>query len=166
MRNLMKKIFIICNIVLFTLVGCKTIQNQDEFSWRIDVLESKSNSNLSEIQETTQYDGTKTSQNISNLAQPNNLFVLVNLKLEKQIDGGISFDWNNLFLKDQNNHQYFRLDDSFLELYNFERLPNTTLQIGTQEGWVAFEVPSKNVKNLVLVHETNEGVNSQSLNIK
>ena len=64
------------------------------------------------------------------------------LKMSISKDGSSeNIEWDNMYLQDVDGNKYSRMDDGFLEDLNMERMPGTTLNFGSNEGWIAFTVP-------------------------
>jgi len=58
-------------------------------------------------------------------------------------------------LSDSNGNEYKRVEDIFISDLGMKRLPGTTLNFGSYEGWIAFEV-KKEAKGLTLKYDFND----------
>ncbi len=75
-------------------------------------------------------------------------FCMIKLKIEK--DGSKeTLDWANLKLTDSEGNEYSRMDDEFITELGMTRMAGTTLNFGSNEGWIAFEI-DENAEGLEL----------------
>ena len=75
-------------------------------------------------------------------------FCMIKLKIEK--DGSKeTLDWANLKLTDSEGNEYSRMDDEFISELGMTRMAGTTLNFGSNEGWIAFEI-DENAEGLEL----------------
>ena len=58
-------------------------------------------------------------------------------------------DWANLKLTDSEGNEYSRMDDEFISELGMTRMAGTTLNFGSNEGWIAFEI-DENAEGLEL----------------
>ncbi len=49
-------------------------------------------------------------------------------------------DWAKLKLTDSEGNEYTRTDDEFITELGMIRMAGTTLNFGSNEGWIAFEI--------------------------
>lgn len=163
----MKLIKLVSIVSIISLSACTQTKNtQENYTWSLEVIETQIVDKLETTQEVTQYDGTKISVNQNKNASDNFTFLLINLSIKKQKVGGNSFDWKDVYVQDSNGNQYSRLEDGFLELHNYQRLPQTSFNIGNHEGWIAFEIPRSQIDKLFIIHTYLEGNNELELKIK
>ena len=60
-----------------------------------------------------------------------------------------TIEWNKLKLKDENGNEYTRMEDEFLTELGMTRMTGNTLNFGSNEGWIVFEI-DENAGNLEL----------------
>ena len=114
---------------------------------------------LSGTQSDLQYSGETVQTQIMENPGKGNMFLIVQMVVEKTQAGTSAFSWDRLFVMDSGGTRYSRSDnDSFLENYGYTRIKSTDLTIGTNEGAACFEIPSSSVADtLMLVYESDEG---------
>lgn len=78
-------------------------------------------------------------------------YYLIKMSITKK-DSKENIEWDNLTLTDSEGNVYKRADDTFISDLGMKRLPGTTLNFGTNEGWIAFEV-KKEAKELTLMYD-------------
>lgn len=106
--------------------------------WNIKLENSTQGAELSDVSVVLGYTGTGTEE-FSKKAGEGKEFLLVKLLCEKK-DGQEVIDWEKLIVTDKDGNEYKRIEDSFLTDLNMQRLQGTTLNFGTNEGFIAFEV--------------------------
>ena len=106
--------------------------------WTIKLEDSTQGAELSDISVVLGYSGTGTEE-FSKKAEEGKEFLLVKLLCEKK-GGQEVIDWEKLTVTDQDGNEYKRIEDSFLTDLNMMRLQGTTLNFGSNEGFIAFEV--------------------------
>lgn len=152
-------------IALFFLCACQanpsspvtaTAIDQSHNAWSIMVVGWESVSDLSGSQLVQQYNGDVTQMQFVDKPEDGKVFLLVDLVIEKQVSGPSTFKWQDLMVKDAEGNTYTRMEnDTFLKSYNFPRLKSTDLTLGTNKGYIVFEIPSEVVKNgLSLVYSS------------
>lgn len=151
----MKKL---CSLVLlclfvFPLTG---IAEEAVFNWDVYMYGCETAVSMQATEDVLQYDGSTAALEHEAVAPEGFLFLLLQLHIEKTAPGGEGFAWECLSFADQNGTQYLRMDnDTFLEYYGYERLPATTLRIGTYDGFIAFEVPdSIDLETIALFYQS------------
>ena len=93
------------------------------------------------------YTGVETSD-YKKEADAGKTFCMIKLKIEK--DGSKeTLDWANLKLTDSEGNEYSRMDDEFISELGMTRMAGTTLNFGSNEGWIAFEI-DENAEGLEL----------------
>lgn len=81
-------------------------------------------------------------------------FCMIKMKIEK--DGSTeSIDWANMKVTDADGNEYERMEDEFLSDLGMMRMPGTTLNFGTSEGWMIYEV-NEDADGLTLNYSFNE----------
>lgn len=136
--------------------------DQSAFTWKISVFGSEIKEALHTTGTVTQYDGTVEEITFENKPAPGNVFVLINLTVNKAAAGGPAFSWKDVVLTDGAGTSYARYEnDVFLSDHGYDRMAGTDLRLGENSGWVCFELPADQAKTaLILTHTSEEGVNS------
>lgn len=81
-------------------------------------------------------------------------FCMIKMKIEK--DGSTeSIDWANMKVTDADGNEYERMKDEFLSDLGMMRMPGNTLNFGTSEGWMIYEV-NEDAEGLTLNYSFNE----------
>ena len=106
--------------------------------WNITVEDVEINASLENVSVDLGYTGVETSD-YKKEADAGKTFCLIKLKIEK--DGSKeSLDWAKLKLTDSEGNEYIRTDDEFITELGMIRMAGTTLNFGSNEGWIAFEI--------------------------
>ena len=115
--------------------------------WNITVEDVEINSSLENVSVELGYTGVETSD-YKKEADAGKTFCMIKLKIEK--DGSKeTLDWANLKLTDSEGNEYSRMDDEFISELGMTRMAGTTLNFGSNEGWIAFEI-DENAEGLEL----------------
>lgn len=115
--------------------------------WNITVEDVEINSSLENVSVELGYTGVETSD-YKKEADVGKTFCMIKLKIEK--DGSKeTLDWANLKLTDSEGNEYSRMDDEFISELGMTRMAGTTLNFGSNEGWIAFEI-DENAEGLEL----------------
>lgn len=115
--------------------------------WNITVEDVEINSSLENVSVELGYTGVETSD-YKKEADAGKTFCLVKMKIEK--DGSKeTLDWANLKLTDSEGNEYTRMEDEFISELGMARMAGTTLNFGSNEGWIAFEI-NENAEGLEL----------------
>ncbi len=115
--------------------------------WNITVEDVEINSSLENVSVELGYTGVETSD-YKKEADAGKTFCMIKLKIEK--DGSKeNLDWANLKLTDSEGNEYSRMDDEFISELGMTRMAGTTLNFGSNEGWIAFEI-DENAEGLEL----------------
>ena len=115
--------------------------------WNITVEDVEINDSLENVSVDLGYTGVETSD-YKKEADSGKTGCLIKLKIEK--DGSKeSLDWANLKLTDSEGNEYTRTDDEFITELGMTRMAGTTLNFGSNEGWIAFEI-NENAEGLEL----------------
>ena len=115
--------------------------------WNITVEDVLENASLENVSVELGYTGVETSDYQKD-AEDGKTFCLIKMIIEK--DGSKeSIQWDKLKLTDGEGNEYTRMEDEFLTDLGMTRMPGTTLNFGTNEGWIVFEI-NEDAKDLVL----------------
>ena len=115
--------------------------------WNITVEDVEINSSLENVSVELGYTGVETSD-YKKEADAGKTFCMIKLKIEK--DGSKeTLDWANLKLTDSEGNEYSRMDDEFISELGMTRMAGTTLNFGSNEGWIAIEI-DENAEGLEL----------------
>ena len=115
--------------------------------WNITVEDVEINSSLENVSVELGYTGVETSD-YKKEADAGKTFCMIKLKIEK--DGSKeTLDWANLKLTDSEGNEYSRMDDEFITELGMTRMAGTTLNFGSNEGLIAFEI-DENAEGLEL----------------
>ena len=113
--------------------------------WNITVEDVQKNTSLENVSVELGYTGVETSD-YQKEADAGKTFCLIKLLIEK--DGSKeTIEWNKLKLTDGNGTEYTRMSDEFLTDLGMTRMTGNTLNFGSNEGWIAFEI-DENAENL------------------
>jgi uncharacterized protein YcnI len=66
-------------------------------------------------------------------------YYLIKMTITKK-DSKENIEWDRMTLTDSEGNVYKRTEDTFISDLGMKRLPGTTLNFGSNEGWIAFEV--------------------------
>lgn len=66
-------------------------------------------------------------------------YFLIKMKISKK-DSKENIEWDKMTLTDSEGNVYKRADDIFISDLGMKRIPGTTLNFGSNEGWIAFEI--------------------------
>lgn len=135
--------------------------DQSGFLWQITVAETVMHDELHTVTPVTQYDGSVVNINYDQVPGENNCYILVNLAVKKASAGNSVFSWADLVLQDAQEISYNRHEnDIFLSDHDYKRMTGTDLKLGTNEGWICFEIPKSAAEGaLTLIHHAQEGEN-------
>ena len=115
--------------------------------WNITVEDVMESTSLENVSVELGYTGVETSD-YQKEAEDGKTFCLVKLIFEK--DGSKeSIQWDKLKLADSEENEYTRMEDEFLTDLGMLRMPGTTLNFGSNEGWIVFEI-NEDAEELVL----------------
>lgn len=127
------------------------LQDVSIAGWHIVTQKVRINASLENISVALGYSGVQTSE-FSKEAEDGNTFCLVKLLIEKE-GSKEEILWENLCLTDQEGTVYHRIEDEFILDLGMKRMPGTKLNFGSNEGWIAFEIPKEAVDELTLSYE-------------
>ena len=154
-------IYILLSIILL-LSGCGLGNSSSDIKKEFDidgflitVKDYILEDDLSGTTDSVQYDGAIQKIEYEQKASDGKVFLLLNIKVEKQQGENKNFTWDDVYIRDSKDNKYPRHDnDTFLENYGFERIKSIDLNFGANEGYACFEI-SKDLskKGLVFVYE-------------
>ena len=154
-----KIVTIVCSIYIMLFVcGCGIGNTNETLNWTVSVHEYKIVDGLESVDDVRQYDGSIAKVPHKNVPSKDNVFVLLNLDVKKNVSGNHPLIWDNLILRDSNGNNYTRMQDVFLTDYKYDRLPATDLKLDGK-GWICFEVPADAAKKLNLIYSENDKQN-------
>ena len=154
-----KIVTIVCSICIMLFVcGCGIGNTNETLNWTVSVHEYKIVDGLESVDDVRQYDGSIAKVPHKNVPSKDNVFVLLNLDVKKNVSGNHPLVWDNLILRDSNGNSYSRMQDVFLTDYKYDRLPATDLKLDGK-GWICFEVPADEAKKLKLIYSENDKQN-------
>ena len=117
--------------------------------WKLTVEDVEISESLENVSVELGYTGVETSD-YQKTAEEGNVFCLIKMKIEK--DGSKEvIDWKNMTLTDSDGNEYTRMSDEFLTDLGMARMPGTSLNFGSNEGWIVFEV-KENAAGLELAY--------------
>ena len=106
--------------------------------WNLTVEDVELNDSLENVSVSLGYTGVETSD-FQKDADDGKTFCLIKMSIEK--DGSKeSIDWAKMKVTDSEGNEYERMSDEFLTDLGMKRMPGNTLNFGSNEGWIAFEV--------------------------
>ncbi len=157
----MKKILFLIPLILLSACSAPKSSNQADFAWQLTIEETKIVSVLSDKATITHYDGTSEEVTLTDQAESGKVYVLIRLTIVKDKTGGNAFSWDKLSLIGSSENKNLRIQDDFLTRHELDRLPLIDLRLGTNTGWIAFEVNQNDAKKAMrLVYQADEGDNT------
>lgn len=106
--------------------------------WNLTVEDVELNSSLENVSVELGYTSVETND-FKKEAESGKTFCLIKMKIEK--DGSKeSIDWKNMTVTDSEGNSYERISDEFLTDLGMIRMPGNTLNFGSNEGWIIYEV--------------------------
>ena len=107
--------------------------------WDITVEDAQVNKSLENISVSLGYSGVETSE-YAKTAGEGNTFCMVKLLTEKKGSREV-IDWSKMLLVSEDGQEYQRIEDEFILDLGMKRMPGTNLNFGSNEGWIAYEIP-------------------------
>ena len=131
----------------------------DNGMWRVEILVAEAADELSGTQSVVQYSGEVEKIETDEQPKSGHLFLLMELLVDKLESGRSAFSWDNAYVEDGEGNKYSRhQNDTFLESYKLPRLKSVELSIGSNQGYVCYEVPVEAASgDLWFVYEGDEG---------
>ena len=157
-------LFIFAAMFALSLTACgqsedgAAVGTQKVDGWSVSVRRCEIAEDLSTTQSAVQYGGESVSYDVSEKPQEGNVFVLIEMVIEKEGTGASKFLWDNAYVEDAQGTRYSRhTNDTFLRSFNLLRIKSTDLVLGKNEGFVCYELPSDAAKgDLYFVYETDD----------
>jgi hypothetical protein len=119
--------------------------------WRVELHHAETAESLTATLAALQYGGDIIETTNDIIPESGNVFLLLELTIEKIGTGRAAFSWNDAHIIDDAGVIYFRHpNDTFLTNLNIPRLRGTDIVLGVEYGFVCFEVP-KNATGLSLI---------------
>ncbi|MDO5538954.1 MAG: hypothetical protein Q4F83_02610 [Eubacteriales bacterium] len=118
--------------------GSEVIADETIAGWHIVVEEFRVDKSLENISVDLGYTGVETSD-FKKEAEEGKVFCLVKLVMEKEGSKEV-IDWEKMKLTDKEENEYARIEDAFLTDLGMMRMPGTSLNFGSNEGWIVFEI--------------------------
>ncbi len=126
--------------------------------WHIVTEYVQINKSLENISVAMGYSGVQTSEFVKT-AKEGNVFCMVKLLIEKE-GSREEIDWEKMTLTDGDGISYQRTEDEFISDLGMKRMPGTKLNFGSNEGWIAFEIPEQAADQLTISYPFEEEVYS------
>ena len=121
--------------------------------WNFTVEDVQKNKSLENVSVELGYTDVETNS-FKKEASDGKTFCMIKMKIEK--DGSTeSIDWANMKVTDADGNEYERMKDEFLSDLGMMRMPGNTLNFGTSEGWMIYEV-NEDAEGLTLNYSFNE----------
>ena len=121
--------------------------------WNFTVEDVQKNKSLENVSVELGYTDVETNS-FKKEASEGKTFCMIKMKIEK--DGSTeSIDWANMKVTDAEGNEYERMKDDFLSDLGMMRMPGNTLNFGTSEGWMIYEV-NEDAEGLTLNYSFNE----------
>lgn len=150
--------WIVALALLLCLVSGAALAAGDA-TWALTVLGAETTTNLSSTQFYVQYGGDL--EEVAFNAQPTdgNVFLLLQMTIEKERAGKGVFAWADLSVRDAGGNAFARhKNDTFLESHSLKRIKSTDLTFGKHEGFLCFELPAASAAGeLTLVYAPEGG---------
>lgn len=131
----------------------------DNGMWSVELLFAETAETLAGTQAVVQYSGEVQTVEVADSPGPGNVFLLLELLVEKLQNGSAAFLWDNAYVEDENGNRYSRHEnDTFLESYNLPRLKSVELKIGANRGFACYEIPeAASTGDLWFIYDGAEG---------
>jgi hypothetical protein len=160
-RPLMKLEYILLVLpILLVLSSCSSAKPtaNPNLVWSIDVLKFEMKDKLESVETVSQYVG---STEVLHQQYPaeGNVYLIMKLTISKQGTDPVPFDWTKLSVADQAGTNYPRVsNDTFLEQFNYiPRMTGLEIKLGSNEGWICFEIPAEAAKGMLTLIYTAGG---------
>jgi hypothetical protein len=140
-------------LILILIVSCGNPNSRDAQTdtaivaqsdmWRVELISAEVSENLLTSITAVQYGGgSVTTENVVEPAR-GNVFLLLELNIEKTGTGRASFTWSDAHIEDAIDNKYYRHpNDTFLTHLNIPRIRGTDIMFGLEYGFVCFEIPA------------------------
>jgi hypothetical protein len=134
-------------LLAIMLCGCSSAKaiTSPDLIWKVEVFKVELKKNLNAVEAVTQYNGSSTNVEHHQSPANGNIYLIFKSKISKSGTGSIAFDWKKLVIRDESGAVYQRHpNDTFLEQYNYTpRMTGLEIRLGSNEGWVCYEIPAK-----------------------
>ena len=142
----MKKVItLLFSILLLTSCGVTSddVVAQSDM-WRVELHSAETAESLTATQAAIQYGG-EILETVSEVTpESGNVFLLLELKIEKSGAGRGAFLWSEAFVVDEDDGVYHRHpNDTFLANLGIPRIRGTDIVFGEEYGYVCFEIPKE-----------------------
>ena len=110
--------------------------------WKVELISAEVSESLLASIAAVQYGGGVVTT--ENLVEPagGHVFLLLELNIEKIGTGRAAFSWGDAHITDAGGNVYYRHpNDTFLANLNIPRIRGTDIVLGTEYGFVCFEIP-------------------------
>jgi hypothetical protein len=119
--------------------------------WRVELIHAETAKSLTATLAALQYGGDIIETTSDIVPESGNVFLLLELTIEKIGTGRAAFSWSDAHIKDDNGVTFFRHpNDTFLTNLNIPRLRGTDIVLGVEYGFVCFEIP-KDASGLIFI---------------
>ena len=134
----------LCAMILLPgICGAEAAEGADATvaGWHIAVEGLMTDDHPENISVALGYVGVQTSE-YSKEAPEGKTFCMIKLLIEKK-GSREAIDWEKMLLTDGEGNEYHRMEDEFIMDLGMKRLPGTKLNFGSNEGWIAYEIPKE-----------------------
>ena len=109
--------------------------------WRVELLNAELAESLTATLAALQYGGGIVETTSEVTPGVGNVFLLIELRIEKIGTGRASFSWGDAHIEDSVGNIYYRHpNDTFLANLNIPRLRGTDIVLGNESGYACFEI--------------------------
>lgn len=134
-------------LLILMLIFTTSVFAQEEKSkiiWNIKVNSFEVKEKLHTVTPVTQYDRSVVDVNYDNVPSNGNVYLLVDLEINKTAGGNRPFAWKDFTVVDNEGNKYNRLEnDNFLQNHNYNRMRGDDLKLGKNNGFICIELPKK-----------------------
>jgi len=157
-------------VVIFT--GCR--QNPQNLivedtieTWDVQINQATVAVGLDGTTSALKYNGEIVQLEHEHIPAEGNVFLLLDMVIEKTGVGTDVFSWQYAFILDNDGNKYWRhRNDSFLEQLGYNRIRGADLTLGETRGKVCFEIPVDVANDdLLFIYENEHGIIKISLNV-
>ena len=160
--------FFLLLVLSAALFGCApaTPTANPNLTWAVSLSKYDVKSKLEAVVTVKQYTGS-TDELHHQYPNDGDVFVILNLTINKQGTAQAAFDWSQLTVQDSSGKSYPRVaNDSYLETYSYTpRLTGLPLQVGSHQGWVCYELPEQAANGALTLVYSGEG-SQQEITVK
>jgi len=110
--------------------------------WRVEIISAETAESLTATLAAVQYGGSILETTSEVAPESGNLFLLLELTIEKIGEGRALFSWSDAHVVGKEGNEYYRHpNDTFLANLNIPRLKGTDIVFGSEYGFACFEIP-------------------------